>query len=36
MIQICLLGVALFYTLFFYTVVKFQDVQKIHTQGLDA
>jgi hypothetical protein len=36
MIQICVLGVVLFYSLFFYTVIKFQHTQKIHAQGLDA
>ncbi len=36
MIQICILGVVLFYTLFFYTVVKFQHVEKVNTQHLDA
>ena len=36
MIQICILGVVLFYTLFLYTVVKFQHVEKVNTQRLDA
>jgi len=36
MIQICILGIVLFYTLFFYTVVKFQHVEKIQAQGLEA
>jgi len=36
MIQICILGIVLFYTLFFYTVVKFQHVEKINIQHLDA
>jgi putative effector of murein hydrolase LrgA (UPF0299 family) len=36
MIEFCILGMVLFYTLFFYTVVKFQHVKNDHTPGLDT
>ncbi len=36
MIQICILGVALFYTLFFYSAVKFQQIKKINSQHSEA
>jgi hypothetical protein len=36
MIHLCITGVALFFTLFFYVVMKFQHIEKTHTQQLDA
>jgi hypothetical protein len=33
MIEICISGVVLFFTLFFYMVVKFQHVENVHHQN---
>jgi len=35
MIEFCILGMVLFYTLFFYTVIKFQHIESGQTHQLD-
>jgi hypothetical protein len=36
MIEIFIAGVALFFTLFFYSVIKFQHMNEVHAQRLDV